>query len=112
MAGTLLLPQTEELLDSHAIKMPSHSSLSLKLVSDKMMFRMALQGRAPIVAVDGHVEDAGVVGEDLLRAIAKVHVPVQNNDPPCACLLRSPGRHPCSTIDHISMHKGTDKTAH
>lgn len=64
--------------------------------------QVALQECAPIVAVDGHVEDAGVVREDLLRAVAKVHIPVQNDDPPCACLLRSPGRHPCSTTNGMS----------
>ena len=67
--------------------------------------RIMLQEGAPIVAVDGHVEDAGVVREDLLRAVAKVHVPVQNDDPPCACLLRSPGRHPCSMIARMRTHK-------
>ena len=83
-----------------------------ELMSDMVLLggtvlRMMLQGGAPIVAVDGHVEDAGVVREDLLRAVAKVHIPVQDDYPPCACLLRSPGRHPCSTIAHINTHEAS-----
>lgn len=41
-------------------------------------------GAAPVVAVQGHVEDGGVLLEDVLRAIAVVHVPVQDEHAPRA----------------------------
>lgn len=37
-------------------------------------------GAAPVVAVQGHVEDGGVLLKDVLRAVAVVHVPVQDED--------------------------------
>jgi len=67
-----------------------------------LAFRAALscymadgQRGAPIIAVYGHVEHTGVLREDLLCSVAKVHVPVQNDHPACASLLGCSGCHSC-----------------
>jgi len=57
-------------------------------------WQMANRG-APIIAVYGHVEHTGVLREDLLCSVAKVHVPVQDDHPACASLLGCSGCHSC-----------------
>ena len=58
---------------------------------------------SPVPAVDGHIEHAWVALENVLRAVAVVHIPVEDEYPFSARPLGGPGGH-SSVVEEAEAH--------